>query len=223
RGGARHVAGIGVATQTAAYMLPTRHDPDPQSEYLRLSEIVAFALLAATGIWILYMAFEPYARRFWPQLLIGWSRLLSGRIRDPVVGREVLVGAAAGMVGALLIASRQFVLYMLDWPLPTPLLPPSAILLGTRYALDVALGTGLRAFNNALQLLCIVVFLKIFVRRTWLVLVLGLIITVPIAISGTFAGQQLGLELTIVFLGIVLMYSVLLRFGLLALIVTFYT
>jgi hypothetical protein len=112
---------------------------------------------------------------------------------------------------------------MLDWPLPTPLLPPSAILLGTRYALDVALGTVLRALNNALQLLCIVVFLKIFVRRTWLVLVLGLIITVPIAISGTFAGQQLGLELTIVFLGIVLMYSVLLRFGLLALVVTFYT
>ena len=52
---------------------------------------------------------------------------------------------------------------------------------------------------------------------------LGLIITVPIAISGTFAGQQLGLELAIVFLGIVLMYGVLLRFGLLALVVTFYT
>jgi len=223
RRGAFRTAAIVFATQAAAYLLRARHYGQLQSEYVRLSEITAFTLFAAGGLWILYMAFEPYARRFWPQLLIGWSRLLSGRVRDPVVGREVLVGAAAGMVGALLIASRQFVPYMLDWPLPTPLLPPSAILLGTRYALDVALGTVLRAFNNALQLLCIVVFLKIFVRRTWLVLVLGLIITVPIAISGTFAGQQLGLELTIVFLGIVLMYSVLLRFGLLALVVTFYT
>jgi serine/threonine-protein kinase len=211
------------ATQTAAYLLRARHYVQLENEYVRLAEITAFTLFSAIGLWILYMAFEPYARRFWPQLLIGWSRLLSGRVRDPVVGREVLVGAAAGTVGALLIAARQFVPYMLNWQLPTPQLPPSAILLGTRYALDIALGTILRAFNNSLQLLCIVVFLKIFVRNTWLVLALGLVITVPIAISGTFAGQQLGLELAIVFLGIVLMYGVLLRFGLLALIVTFYT
>src|SRR5262249_50804084 len=151
------------ATQTAAYMLRTRHDADLQSEYLRLSEIVAFALLAATGIWILYMAFEPYVRRFWPQLLIGWSRLLSGRVRDPMVGREVLVGAAAGTVGALLIATREVIPYLFNWPLPTPQLPPSAILLGTRHALDAALALVLRAFGNAMQLLCIVVFLKIVV------------------------------------------------------------
>ena len=223
RRGAFRTAAIVFATQTAAYVLRARHYGQLQSEYVRLSEIAAFTLFAAVGLWILYMAFEPYARRFWPQLLIGWSRLLSGRVRDPVVGREVLIGAGAGTIGALLIAARQFVPYLLNWQLPTPQLPPSAILLGTRYTLDVALGTVLRAFNNALQLLCIVVFLKIFVRNTWLVLALGLVITVPIAISGTFAGQQLGLELTIVFLGIVLMYGVLLRFGLLALVVTFYT
>jgi len=223
RRGAFRTAAIVFATQTAAYLLRARHYGQLQDEYVRLSELTAFALFLAAGLWILYMAFEPYARRFWPQLLIGWSRLLSGGVRDSVVGREVLVGAAAGTVGAMLIAARQFIPYLLDWPLPTPLLPPSTILLGTRYALDVALGTVLRAFNNALQLLCIVVFLKIFVRRTWLVLTLGLIITVPVAISGTFAGQQLGLELTIVFFGIVLMYGVLLRFGLLALVVTFYT
>jgi len=223
RRGAFRTGAIVFATQTAAYLLRTRHYGQLQNEYLRLSEITAATLFSAVGLWILYMAFEPYARRFWPQLLIGWSCLLSGGVRDPVVGREVLVGAAAGTIGGVLIAARQFVPYLLDWQLPTPQLPPSAILLGTRYALDVALGTVLRAFNNALQLLCIVVFLKIFVRNTWLVLALGLIITVPIAISGTFAGQQLGLELGIVFLGIVLMYGVLLRFGLLALVVTFYT
>src|SRR5262249_26548495 len=55
RRGALRTAVIVFATQTAAYMLRTRHDADLQSEYLRLSEIVAFALLAATGIWILYM------------------------------------------------------------------------------------------------------------------------------------------------------------------------
>ena len=41
--------------------------------------------------------------------------------------------------------------------------------------------------------------------------------------SGTFAGQQLALEVFIALLGIALILSVLLRFGLLALFLTLYT
>ena len=43
------------------------------------------------------MAVEPFARRTWPKLLISWQRLLNGRFRDPLVGRDVLLG---GLVGA---------------------------------------------------------------------------------------------------------------------------
>src|SRR4030095_8586941 len=75
RSGAFRTAAIVFATQASAYLLRARHYGQLQSEYLRLSEITAFTLFAAGGLWILYMAFEPYARRFWPQLLIGWSRL----------------------------------------------------------------------------------------------------------------------------------------------------
>jgi len=46
--------------------------------------------------WLVYLAIEPYFRRRWPRLLIAWTRLLSGRFRDPMVGRDVLIGAAAG-------------------------------------------------------------------------------------------------------------------------------
>jgi hypothetical protein len=67
------------------------------------------------------------------------------------------------------------------------------------------------------------VFLKILVRRTWLVMVLGLILMIPIAMNGSFAGEQLAMELGIVIVGVSLVFGVLLRFGLLALIVTFYT
>ena len=35
-------------------------------------------------------------RRRWPQTLISWTRVLAGRLRDPLVGRDVLVGAACG-------------------------------------------------------------------------------------------------------------------------------
>ena len=41
--------------------------------------------------------------------------------------------------------------------------------------------------------------------------------------SGTFAGEQLMLELAISLAGIALIFTVLLRFGLLSLIITFYT
>ncbi len=54
------------------------------------------ALQSAVRYWFYYVAIEPYARRLWPRCLIGWSRALSGRLRDAQVGRELLVGACFG-------------------------------------------------------------------------------------------------------------------------------
>jgi hypothetical protein len=39
----------------------------------------------------MYAALEPYVRRFWPDGILGWTRLMSGYIRDPRVGRDVLI------------------------------------------------------------------------------------------------------------------------------------
>jgi hypothetical protein len=102
-------------------------------------------------------------------------------------------------------------------PPGTPDLPSGLVLLGARYGLALSLQTIRRALVNAMQLVCGVVFLKIVVRRTWLVLLMGSIAMVPIAMSGTFAAEHLPIELTIVALGIALMFVVLLRYGLLAL------
>jgi serine/threonine-protein kinase len=49
--------------------------------------------------WLYYIALEPEVRRTWPHTLISWSRLLAGRLRDPLVGRDVLVGVTAGSSG----------------------------------------------------------------------------------------------------------------------------
>ena len=53
-------------------------------------------------LWMLYLALEPYGRRFWPDGLLGWTRLLSGHVRDPRIGREILIGCVFG--GALMLA-----------------------------------------------------------------------------------------------------------------------
>jgi len=54
-------------------------------------------------VWVLYVALEPFVRRRWPQILVSWTRVLSGEWRDPLVGRDVLVGCASGIMMMLLI------------------------------------------------------------------------------------------------------------------------
>jgi hypothetical protein len=66
-------------------------------------------------------------------------------------------------------------------------------------------------------------FLKIVVRRTWVAVLLGVVVIIPIAMNGSFLGEHPAIELGIVIGGISLILGVLLRFGLLSLIVTFYT
>jgi serine/threonine-protein kinase len=185
--------------------------------------MASVTLYVAMNVWLFYIALEPYVRRFWPQLLIGWTRALSGRVRDPLVGRDVLVGVAAGTIGALLIASRELVPHALGLPLAVPQLPDPLILYGTRFALSEALQIVRRAIADAMQVVGVVVFLKILVKRTWVVLLIGTIAVLPIAMSGTFAGQQLAIELAVSLAGIALVFTVLLRFGLLSLFITFYT
>ena len=57
---------------------------------------LAYATWGFCFLWVFYMALEPSARRFWPQMLTSWVRLFNGRSRDPLVGRDLLVGVVAG-------------------------------------------------------------------------------------------------------------------------------
>ena len=223
RRGAFRTAAIIFMSQAAALLLRTRHYTWFIIEAERVTDLFGLALIAAAMIWMLYMAFEPYVRRFWPTLLIGWTRLLSGQVRDPLVGRDILVGAAAGTIAALLTASREFIPAMAGLKLVSPGLPQASILLGTRYEIVAALETLRRAFNSGFEVVCVMVFIKILVRRTWLVMLLGLIAIIPIAMNGSFLGEHPAIELAIVVSGISLLLGVLLRCGLLAIIVTFYT
>jgi len=72
-------------------------------EELRLLVLgLAFALYWAGLLWLTYLALEPYVRRLWPECLITWTRLLAGQWRDPRLGRDVLLGSLVGMLVGLL-------------------------------------------------------------------------------------------------------------------------
>ncbi len=223
RRGALRTAVVMFACQTIGWLVWARYYPDVQVEQRRLDIIVATTLLSAAVLWLFYLALEPYVRRFWPEVLIGWTRLLAGHVRDPLVGRDLLIGVAAGTIGALLLAMPDFVPRLLGWSVRFPLLPPSVLLLGPRYGLAAALDVVGPALTNALQTTCIVVFFRALVRRVWVTLILSAIVLVPVAMTGSVSAEHLPLDLAITLAGIALVLGVLIRFGLLALIVTFYT
>jgi serine/threonine-protein kinase len=62
---------------------------------------LAYSMYRVGLAYVFYLAVEPYARRVWPQMLVSWVRVLEGRFRDPLVGRDLLIGCAGGVLGAL--------------------------------------------------------------------------------------------------------------------------
>lgn len=62
------------------------------------------SLRLAGMIGLCYLSLEPALRRHRPERIVSWSRLLSGRPRDPLVGRDVLLGTLLG-------SSMGFVLF----------------------------------------------------------------------------------------------------------------
>jgi predicted Ser/Thr protein kinase len=56
------------------------------------------ALIHGVSMALAYLAIEPYIRRLWPSVLVSWARLVAGRFKDPIIGRDVLIGVAFGAV-----------------------------------------------------------------------------------------------------------------------------
>jgi len=125
------------------------------------------AVFYAVYFGLMYLAFEPYIRRFWPTLLISWNRLLTGRFRDPSIGRDLLVGAA---VGVWLWPVLEFLTVLAPGWLG-PVQPfwrtlPST-LLGGRHLLAVSLFC-LSSVGVSLTYLLVLGLLRILLRKWWL-------------------------------------------------------
>jgi serine/threonine-protein kinase len=69
--------------------------------------LIGRGLLLGMVVYTIYMALEPDVRRRWPETLIAWSRVLSGRLSDPLVGRDVLLGILVGIAHRLLSQLAQ--------------------------------------------------------------------------------------------------------------------
>ena len=181
------------------------HRPAVLSQASNLIAIAFFPIAALA--WILYMAIEPYVRRHWPQALIGWSRALAGRFRDPVVCGHILVGMAVGLVVSnIVVADRS----LAGIPLVADPRSLYASQIGA-WAAGVTQNTLL-----ALTLFLVFVLLRILLRRTWLAM--AAIAIIALTAFFVFGRSSVpGLPLASVVVRLALELTVAMHWGLLAL------
>jgi hypothetical protein len=104
RGATRLAATVG-SLMAIGWLLTEHHVPTIW-ELALIGQLIASSLTVAALLWMLYIAFEPFIRRQMPYVLVSWTRFITGDWRDPLCGRDVLAGCAAGALGAFL-ASRD--------------------------------------------------------------------------------------------------------------------
>ena len=63
---------------------------------------IGWSLVMGGLVWLLYVGLDPFVRRRWPHAIISPSRIVDGRIRDPLVARDILIGIAASLVYSML-------------------------------------------------------------------------------------------------------------------------
>jgi serine/threonine-protein kinase len=125
---------------------------------------LSWATFVAAVIWVSYLAVEPYMRRYWPDTLISWTRLYSGRVQDPLVASHMLAGILAfaavnALTGAFLyIAGGQRVGSLVNIP---------ALSSGRMFVATVLTSIALNSFV-IVALFVLVVVARLLVRRVWI-------------------------------------------------------
>src|ERR1017187_4664420 len=99
--GAMRLGGFVFAAYALQYLLAMYHLPNGD-EFGLIADALSEALYQAAVVWLLYLAVEPFVRRRWPQTIVSWSRILGGKLRDPLVGGDILIGVAFGVFWILL-------------------------------------------------------------------------------------------------------------------------
>jgi hypothetical protein len=222
RGAMRFAVFIFVASTTSG-MLQAHHVALFVQEWQGASRIIVDSTFWALISWIAYIAVEPLARRRWPQILVGWTRLLQGRWRDPIVGRDLLVGGAAGILVILLwqataLLPRFFgenpLLHLRGLPLASPFGSTAYL---TSFLVDNLMEATLRSVGVVTFLLLVAAVVR---NR------IAMIALSSALMAASFLFEPVGpiaLRITYSVITALVVVIVLLRFGMLAISATAYT
>ena len=147
-------------------LLPfTAHVSSVGDFFSLLAYAISTALFWGGAVWVLYLALEPYVRRYWPQAIISWTRALGGRLRDPLIGRDVLYGVGLGVLMCDLYGIRFRLVGQLG---ASPVPMSTDYLLSARMAIG-AWFTQIPASISSTLLMFLLLFLfRVVLRKSWL-------------------------------------------------------
>jgi hypothetical protein len=181
-----------------------------------LMALVARGLLLAAAVWVAYMALEPFLRRHWPSTMISWSRLLAGRVRDPLVSRDLLIGLLTGVVLQLV---WQVGLLAPRWFGSPPGITTDAAgfpqLNGLRFTVAAILSGAGAAVLIGISVVLLFFVLSLVLRKRWLAA-----LAIPLALAALGWSQEGPVGAAALLVTYLLTTVVLLRFGLLPLVVS---
>jgi serine/threonine-protein kinase len=222
RGAGRLVTGW-VILYFAAWLIGARFWLEPLTEFNHfLIEFAAPELLDVAVIWLVYMALEPYVRKYSADILMSWSRLLSGRVRDPRVGRDILVGIVAGLAIAIIGCIVGLVPAWLGYPPPPPRQMNLEFIMSTRRAVSLLLRLPTNALANGMLITLLFALVRMAVKRTWIATIITIIIGTFVVVSQNDA-QLLGIMVVYGMVWSVVYIGVLVRFGMFPLMMAYLT
>jgi serine/threonine-protein kinase len=216
RRGAARLALLCLCLQTAAWLIGGHHRSSAAEEVNSFFRVFGNLLLQAGLVWVLYVAIEPYGRRFWPDGLLGWTRLFSGHLRDPRIGRDILIGSALGglmIVNDMLRATAPYAFGR------APGIP------GLGEAVRAFAGPGQLALiwadqtfssiQTALIVTMLFVGMRLIVRRTWIAVAIGLGVLTIGVVQNVRPGDTLWLYVAFQAIAVAIITFAIFRFGLL--------
>jgi serine/threonine protein kinase len=178
---------------------------------------ISTALFLSGAMWIFYMAIEPWVRRQWPKSIISWSRLLAGSWRDPVVGRDILLGVALGVVWILVFEIRYIPMMHMG---ASPALGATDALMGGRFALGWWLRQWPQSIQSTLVFFLVLVGLKVLLRKEWIAaIVFVAIFALPRGLTDSYMKIELPAEILVYAIALLIV----IRFGLVPLVCAIFT
>jgi serine/threonine-protein kinase len=223
-GGAFRVSLCLFVISLTAWALRADHVADLGQEVDQLVRAISYSLFSSCIVWLLYVALEPYLRKRWPEGVISWNRLLTGRFSDPLIARDLLIGSAFGVTIGIVVFLGPWVNSYFGIPSSTPDIISTSPLLGLRYQVGNLLRWAGTALQSGLGFFIILLMARLVLRKDWLALI-------AVFILGILENIQSLTEFNLSFMiGVFLMAFVwclivflMLRFGMVAGIVGFFT
>jgi len=201
------------------WLLGAHHLPSAGELEIIISNI-AWALYRVGLVWVFYLALEPYARRLWPRTLVSWVRLFDGRFRDPLVGRDILVGSVIGVSVTVVFHLGKYLPELAGVSTPPPFFKEGSfeLLLGLRQAITAVLVAHVTSVLFIFLGIMLFLVLRLLLRRISLAIALWSVIIAVMYYPG-----QGNLYAHLITIGAVtaLFWIAFFRFGLLTVMVAF--